>query len=76
MKQQVTYLKKCLKCDNVEKYIMRDHNVNSDLTDKDIYMLIANDVKSPLDSDWCEKCKMHTLQMKVGWDYLSDEEKN
>ncbi len=70
MKQEVSYFKKCLKCDEVVEYVMRSHNTNISLKEKDIFSIIANDVQHPYSHEWCEKCNHHTMQMVVGWDYL------
>ena len=69
MKEKVKCYRKCLKCGEIEPYIMRDKNVNNTLTDKDIHFIISNSVDSPYEIDHCECCDIQTLQMSVGWDY-------
>lgn len=75
MDKLVTYQKKCMMCNNISSYIMRDARnenrckVNIDISDSDVYQIISNNVKQPMKSDFCEECKQQTLQMIVGWKY-------
>jgi len=77
MKTKVLKYTKCLKCGNINTSIMRDDTINSDLTDKDIHLLIETscEPQNRVRVSWCEKCKMHTKQEDVGWDHIVEEEK-
>lgn len=75
METNITRYKKCMKCDDIQGYIMRAKNVNSGLADADIYGIISNSVKDPYISEYCGCCKMYTLQMHVGWDYLENSKR-
>lgn len=71
MKQIVTYYNKCLCCGNVKAFVLRDKNTNTSITNSDIHSMISESCKpeNRIDVDWCEKCKRHTKQEEVGWDY-------
>jgi hypothetical protein len=68
MKEKVTYFVKCMKCNAIKEYLMRDYNVNEVLTDSNIYSIIGDRKKDPYDINHCEECGIQTLQMHVGWD--------
>lgn len=74
MKDKVTYTRKCMRCNQLEDYQMREmgewSQTNPQLSDSGIFKIIADKVKDPYTSDWCDRCQMHTLQMTVGWDYM------
>jgi len=68
MKDKVTHQKKCMLCNNVESFIMRDKNVNV-MADRDVYFIISQEANSPYETGYCGHCKQQTLQMHVGWKY-------
>jgi len=69
MKEKITYFTKCLKCEEITEYIMRDRNINNNIKDADVFRIIAQKVENPHITRKCEKCGILTLQLEVGWDY-------
>ena len=69
MKEKVLYYTKCMKCGNIQEYIMRDKNINPTIKEDGVNLIIGNTIENPYTVNWCEKCNIHTLQMVVGWDY-------
>ena len=67
MKNKVTYFMRCEYCGEKTEYIARMKNVNNTLTDKDIRKLISIHSELPQKVDYCEACKMETLQTRVAW---------
>ena len=66
MKQLVLSVTRCENCRTKAKYYIRDENVNSCLSDKDIHHIIAK--RTPQNYDYCDKCKCTTLQTLVAWE--------
>lgn len=69
MKQTITYIRQCKSCGEKKTYIMRDDNVNSDLTDKDMNFIILNKKSAPDQFDFCAHCNMETKQEIIAFDY-------
>jgi len=67
MKNKITYFIKCEYCNKNTEYIARMENVNNTLSDKDIRKLIAMHSESPQTVQYCEHCKLETLQTRVAW---------
>lgn len=72
MKKTITHYYKCLCCGNVEGYILKGPNVNTGLTERDIYSMIGRSMEpdNRVRSEWCDHCNMITKQEEVGWDYI------
>ena len=68
MKEKVTYFNKCLHCEETTEYIARDKSFEF-MSDQDIYSLIAMHKENPLQTQHCEGCGLHTLQMRTAWKY-------
>lgn len=64
---QVSYSKKCYVCGYLEKYIMRDTNVNPSITDEDCYRIARDYIKDGDSLEWCENCKLSTRQSVVSF---------
>lgn len=72
MKNPITYDLKCLRCGKITTYILRslgEHSSINPMSDKDVFRIISEDSRHPQTTYYCEKCKKHTLQLHVGWDY-------
>ena len=71
MGKKVNYYKKCLCCGNISKKILRDVNISSGMTDKDIYQIIAQSCKpeNRIRVEFCKKCELETKQEDVAWNY-------
>lgn len=72
MNTRVIEYTKCMKCGKEQGYIRRDTNINPKVTDADIHTIIAN--AEVYTKQWCDKCRMQTLQMRVAWDTGEEEE--
>lgn len=71
MKQRIIAYKKCLCCGNTQGSFLRDKNVNNNITDSDVYYIIASSCEenNRIRTDWCDVCNMVTKQEVVAWDY-------
>jgi len=76
MDKRISYLLKCEKCGNLEEFIARDTNINSILTDQDIFNMIVEHLDAPRTISYCFECRMSTLQTRVAWIGVTDEEKS
>jgi len=76
MDKRISYLLKCEKCGNLEEFIARDTNINSSLTDQDIFDMVARNLDTPRTISYCFECRMSTLQTRVAWIGITDEEKS
>ena len=68
MKQLITYEKKCVVCESLKTYTLRDTNVDQ-IDDKDARIVILSMMKRAFEFDWCEKCQKITRQEIVAFDY-------
>ncbi len=67
MKKKITYFMRCEFCHENIEYIARANNVNIGLTDQDIRKLIGEHSTYPQGVQYCEHCKMETLQTRIAW---------
>ncbi len=67
MKHMITYFLKCEYCGKISEYIVRDKNVNKELTDSDIRKMISMYHESPTNISYCYGCELETLQTRVAW---------
>ena len=68
MKQLITFEKKCVLCNNLKTYTLRDTNVDQ-MDDKEARVVILNMMKRAFEFGWCEKCQKFTRQEIVAFDY-------
>lgn len=67
MKKKITYFMRCEHCNENTEYIARMKNVNNTLSDTNIRRLIAIHSESPQTVQYCEHCKLETLQTRTAW---------
>lgn len=58
---------RCQYCHTTTEYIYRDVNINSILTDADVFDMIAGHAKVPESLRDCEHCHMLTMQIRIAW---------
>lgn len=64
---RITYTKRCLNCNNDELYVMRDHNVNTGISNDDVVRM-ADEWLGHTASGHCESCKLFTQHQRIAYD--------
>lgn len=63
---RLTYIKRCGFCKHDETYIMRDTNVNTNITDEDAIKM-AQTYLGEVDTETCENCRYFTEHKRVAY---------
>lgn len=70
MKTLVTRIDKCELCGKTDEYTVRDTHVNSNLTNKDIHMIVFATTEQPQNYSLCTKCDTTTLTTTLAFNGL------
>jgi hypothetical protein len=66
LKVRQTYFNRCEYGSHLIEYIARDKNINTSLTDDDLFRLSDTDIGQAA-AEWCETCNKKTMQTTVAY---------
>lgn len=70
MEEKIISVWKCRRCKDEIGYIVRGKNINTGVTDKDVWSIVNRNLQNPIRTGQCECCGKFSVLDFIGMDGL------